>query len=104
MLALLCFLLQLYYIVHGIRQEEKAGVWSWSKFVFVLGFALLEWLLLMAPYYVVPPHSRYFTPLLITCCSVAALNFIGLILICRRWRLPDGRTSLQAFRDNHPNP
>ena len=103
MLALLYFVLQLGFIVHGVRQEQRAGLWSWSKFVFVCGFALLEWVLLMAPYYVLPPHSPHFTPVLIACCVLAALNFTWLILVCRRWRLPDGRTSLQAYKDEHPD-
>ena len=103
MLSLLYFALQILFVVQSIRQEEKAGVWSWSKFVFILGFALLEWLLLLAPYYVIPPHSRFFTRVLVACCITAALNFIWLILICRRWPLPDGRTSLQAYRDEHPD-
>jgi len=30
---------------------------------------------------------------------IAAFNFIWFIIACRRWKLPDGRTSLQAERD-----
>jgi hypothetical protein len=33
---------------------------------------------------------------------VAAANFVWFILVCRRWRLPDGRTSIEAWRDEHP--
>jgi hypothetical protein len=32
---------------------------------------------------------------------IAALNFIWMIIVARRWKLPDGRTSLQAYRDEH---
>jgi hypothetical protein len=31
---------------------------------------------------------------------VAAVNFVWFIMVCRRWKLPDGRTSLQAQRDS----
>jgi hypothetical protein len=30
---------------------------------------------------------------------VTSANFIWFIIACQRWRLPDGRTSLQAWRD-----
>ena len=103
MLSLLYFFLQILFIVQSIRQQEKAGVWSWSKCVFVLGFVLLESLLLLAPYYVLPPHSRYFARVLVACCVTAVLNYIWLIVICRRWPLPNSRTSLQAYRDEHPD-
>jgi hypothetical protein len=33
---------------------------------------------------------------------VAALNFIWMIIVGRRWKLSDGRTSLQAYRDELP--
>jgi hypothetical protein len=94
--------LQIYFIVGGIRTEEKAGTWSWSKLAFSLAFAALELCLLMAPYYVVNERSRYFMPLLITSILVAVFNFGWFIVACRRWRLPDGRTSLQAYYDEHP--
>jgi hypothetical protein len=89
-------------IVAGIRQEQKTGEWSWSKFAFALSFAGLEFILLFVPLTCVDPHSRYYTPLWITAAVIAALNFIWFIIVCRRWRLPDGRTSLQAYRDSHP--
>jgi hypothetical protein len=41
-------------------------------------------------------------PLFITASVIAGLNFIWMIIVCRRWKLPDGRTSLQAYRDEHP--
>jgi hypothetical protein len=95
-------LLQLYFIVGGIRQEEKAGQWSWSKFFFALAFAGLECGILIIPLNLMDPHSRYFAPVMTVAGVVAALNFIWFIIACRRWRLPDGRTSLQAYYDEHP--
>jgi hypothetical protein len=29
----------------------------------------------------------------------AGLNFIWMIIVARHWKLPGGRTSLQAYRD-----
>jgi hypothetical protein len=31
--------------------------------------------------------------------AAAGLNFIWMIIVARRFNLPDGRTSLQAYRD-----
>jgi hypothetical protein len=44
-------------------------------------------------------HSRYFIPVYVASYIVAALNFIWMIIVAHRWKLPDGRTSLQAYRD-----
>jgi hypothetical protein len=38
-------------------------------------------------------------PTYVAACILAALNFIWFIIVMRRWKLPDGRTSLQAYRD-----
>jgi len=95
-------LLQFAVIVTGIRQEQRAGLWSWSKFVFAIGFAALEVGILMAPLYFVGLKNPLFMPLFITASVIAGLNFIWMIIVCRRWKLPDGRTSLQAYRDEHP--
>ena len=95
-------LLQLYFIVRGIRQEEKTGQWSWSKFVFALAFAGLEFGVIVTPLYLIAPTSRFYLSVSIGAGVVALLNFIWFIIACRRWRLPDGRTSLQAYYDEHP--
>jgi len=102
MLWIPLFLLQVYFIVNGIRAEEKDGAWSWSKFFFALGFAALEFGVLMLPYYAIDPNSRYFAAVLIGSIVIAVLNFVWFIIACRRWRLPDGRTSLEAYYDEHP--
>jgi hypothetical protein len=87
-------------IAAGIRDEERAGLWSWSKFFFALGFAALECIILIVPItYIHDVHSRYFIPVYVASWIVAALNFIWMIIVARRWKLPDGRTSLQAYRD-----
>jgi hypothetical protein len=96
-------LVQVYFIYTGIRQEQSAGEWSWSKFFFAIAFAGLEFGIIVTPLYLIDPHSRYFLPVSITAGIVAALNFIWFIIVCRRWRLPDGRASLQAWHDDHPD-
>jgi hypothetical protein len=90
---------QALYIVSGIRGEQRAGMWSWSKFFFSLGFAGVEWLILMAAFTWGMAHRRYFGLVVTTGSTVAVLNFIWFIIAARRWKLPDGRTSLQAYRD-----
>jgi uncharacterized membrane protein YqjE len=99
MIWILMLALQVGFIVVGIHREEKAGLWSWSKFAFALGFAAVEVVLVTVPIWTVDPHSRWFWWIYGAAWLIAALNFIWFIFACRRWKLPDGRTSLQAERD-----
>ena len=96
---LLFCVLQFIVIAAGIRQEQRAGLWSWSKFVFALAFAALECTIVIVPIIVMDVHGRNFIPVYVACWVLAALNFIWMIIVARRWKLPDGRTSLQAYRD-----
>jgi hypothetical protein len=89
-------------IVTGIRQEQRAGLWSWSKFAFALAFAGLEVVIVLAPIYLIDLKSPRFLPAFCVAGVIAALNFIWMIIVARRWKLPDGRTSLQAYRDEYP--
>ena len=91
--------LQVAIIWSGIQREQRAGLWSWSKFVFALGFAGLECLLVTAPLFLIGLKSPNFWPVFIAAWVVAAGNFVWFIIVCRRWRLPDGRTSLEADRE-----
>jgi hypothetical protein len=92
--------LQAIFIGAGIRNEQRAGLWSWSKFAFALGFAALEVTILIGPIVLMDVKGPRFMPVFIAAWVVAALNFIWMILVARRWKLPDGRTSLEAYRDN----
>jgi len=94
-------ILQVVVVVSGIRREQRAGVWSWGKFVFALGFGALEVVIVCGPIYYLDMKSRYFMPVFITAWVIAALNFVWMIVVARRWKLPDGRTSLEAYRDEH---
>lgn len=91
--------LQIGFIVVGIRREEQAGLWSWSKFLFALGFAAVEVALVIVPVLTLDQNSRPFWWIVGAGWLIAALNFIWFIIACRRWKLPDGRTALQAERD-----
>jgi hypothetical protein len=96
---ILVLALQVGFIAVGIRGEEKAGLWSWSKFFFALGFAAAEVALLLIPILTLA-NNRWFWWAYGAAWAVAALNFVWFIIVCRRWKLPDGRTSLQAQRDS----
>jgi hypothetical protein len=89
-------------IITGIRQEQRAGLWSWSKFAFALAFAALEVVIMLTPIYLIDLKSPRFLPAFCAAGFIAALNFIWMIIVARRWKLPDGRTSLQAYRDEYP--
>jgi hypothetical protein len=94
---------QILIVVAGVRQEQRAGLWSWSKFVFALAFGILEAGILLAPIMLMDVKSPRFMQVFCAAGFVAALNFIWMIIVARRWKLPDGRTSLQAYRDAHPD-
>ncbi|HEY2857615.1 MAG TPA: hypothetical protein VGJ21_04315 [Terracidiphilus sp.] len=94
--------LQIVVIFAGIRQERRAGLWSWSKFAFALAFAGLEVAILLTPLAVMDLSSPRFVQVFCGAGVIAALNFIWMIIVARRWKLPDGRTSLQAYRDENP--
>ena len=96
---LLCAALQIFLIVSGIRNEQHTGLWSWSKFGFALGFAVLESVIAVVPVMSIDLHSPRFWPVVGTAWAIAVANFIWFIIVCRRRKLPDGRTSLQAYRD-----
>jgi hypothetical protein len=100
MIWILMLALQVGFIVVGIRREEKAGLWSWSKFVFALGFAAAEVALVITPVLTLDPNSRPFWWVAGAGWLIAALNFIWFIIACRRWKLPDGRSALEAERDS----
>lgn len=91
--------LQLVLVVTGIRKEQRAGVWSWSKFLFAIGFAFLEVGIVLSPLYFLGLENRWFWWAFGAAWVVAAINFVWMIIVARRWKLPDGRTSLQAYRD-----
>jgi len=93
-------IVQIVFIVTGVRRERAAGLWSGSKLLFAIAFAALEVTLLAGPLMALDMRSHWFAPVFAAACVLAALNFIWFIVVCRRWRLPDGRTSLQAWRDD----
>ena len=102
MLWILFVVVQALVIISGIRREQSAGLWSWSKFIFSLGFAALEVIILIGPIRYIGVQSRWFVPVFCASGVVATLNFIWFILVASsQMEAPDGRTSLQAYRDEH---
>ena len=83
--------IQIGVIVTGIRNEQRAGLWSWSKFVFAIGFGLLEVIIMVVPLSYIDLKSRWFVPVMSAAGCIAALNFIWMIIVARRWKLPDAR-------------
>jgi hypothetical protein len=100
---LLVLIAQIAFLAAGIRRERRAGLWSNSKFFFALGFAAVECTLLLVPIFTLDQNGRYFLPVFAAAGVIAALNFIWFIVVMRRWRLPDGRTSLEAWQDSQQN-
>jgi hypothetical protein len=73
--------LQFVVVAAGIRNEQRAGLWSSSKFAFALGFGALECTILIVPVSVMDVRSRNFIPVYVACWFVAALNFIWMIIV-----------------------
>ncbi len=92
-------LFMVFVVVSGIRRAQRAGLWSWSKFAFSLGFAAFMCLLVTSPLIFMNANSPHFIPVYIATWVVALGFFVWFIIVARRWKLPDGRTSLEADRD-----
>jgi Ca2+/Na+ antiporter len=92
-------LMSLFYGVQGYEQSKRAGTWSWSKFFFTLAFAAVEILVLCSPFIFLNQNNPAFWPFYIAAWVVAAVLFVLFIIKARRWKMPDGRTSLEADRD-----
>jgi branched-subunit amino acid permease len=88
--------------VSGIRRAQRAGQWSWSKFAFTLVFLALVSAIVTAPVLLMDMNGRYFWPVYIAAWIVALLLFVWFILMARRWKLPGGKTSLEANREQSP--
>src|ERR1700722_6256425 len=98
MIWILMLALQVGFIVIGICREEKAGLWSWTKFLFALGFAGAEVWLGIVPGLSIDQARRLFWWVAGAGWLIAALNFVWFIIACRRWKLSGGATALQAQR------
>ncbi len=49
-------------------------------------------------------NSPFFWPVYAASWVVAIILFVWYIIKARRWKLPNGRTSLEADRDQQPPP
>ena len=94
--------LQVAMMVSGIRQSRSAGTWSWPLFLFVIAFLCADSCLISVPLIYIDQHSRWFGWAVAAGVLIAVGNFVWFIIVCRRWKLPDGRTSLEAYYDEHP--
>jgi hypothetical protein len=92
-------LLMVFVMVSSIRRAQRAGLWSWSKFAISLGFAAFMCLLVSAPLIFMNTSSRYFIPVYLATWVVALGLLVWFVIRARRWKLPDGRRSLEADRD-----
>ena len=85
------------HLVILIRNQQKRGLWSWSKFAFALVFGIADSLLISLP--MIYLSQKYFL-VMIGSWILAALIFIWFLYVMRNWRMTGGRTSLQAWRDD----
>jgi hypothetical protein len=76
--------------VSSMTKAQEKGIWSWSKFVFAVSFAVLEGLLISAPLVLMNTNSPYFVPVYIAVVVVAASLFVLFVMKARRWTRPGG--------------
>lgn len=70
----------------GIRAAKRTRMWSWSRFLFVIGFAVIECaILLLSIVFIHDVHNPYFWPVYAASWIVVLLNFVLLIRTVRRW-------------------
>lgn len=86
--------------IAGMRKAQRNGTWSWSKFALTLGFMAIVCAIITAPVIFMNMNSRYFWPVYAFAWAVALGLMVWFILQARRWKLPDGRTSLQADQND----
>lgn len=92
----LIFLIVLGTVVTGIRVVHLARHLNWPKFSLSLGFGALECVIISAPVLLMNLLGRYFWPVYISSWVLAIALFVKFIFIARKWKFPDGHTSLQA--------
>ena len=81
----------------GIRDDQRRGLWSWSKFCFTVAFAALECALVILPIALSSHYpDRYFLPTFMGAMILALANFAWFIPVMRRWKLPTAATTSQG--------
>lgn len=79
--------MQLSIVYAGIRAIQRTGMWSWPRFLFVIGFGGIECAILLAPIvFIHDVHNPYFWPIYATPWIVVLVNFVWLIRTVRRWK------------------
>jgi Na+/H+-dicarboxylate symporter len=74
----------------GIREDQRQGLWSWSKFLFALAFGALESALVILPIALSSHYpDRYFLRAYLAAMVLALANFGWFIPVMRRWKLPN---------------
>jgi hypothetical protein len=86
------------------QKAKQAGAWSWSKFFLTLGFIAVVCTIVSAPLVLMNMTSPFFWPVYGAGWVVAIALFVWFIMKARHWKLPDGRTSLEADRDQQQPP
>lgn len=71
----------------GIRSAQRTGMWSWPRFLLVIGFGAIECAILMVPIaFIHDVHNSYFWPVYGASWAAVLLSLIWLIRTVRRWR------------------
>lgn len=92
---------------HGLRtlsKREACRPLELVKVFFTLGFAAVVCTIISAPVLLMNMNSPFFWPVYAASWVVAIILFVWYIIKARRWKLPNGRTSLEADRDQQPPP
>lgn len=71
----------------GIRTAQRTGMWSWPRFLLVIGFGAIECAIIMVPIaFIHNVHDPYFWPVYAASWIIVVLNLVWLICRVRRWK------------------
>ncbi len=88
MLWIATLLLQFAFFYSGYRCAKRLGLWSWSKFFFLIAFLAVEAIILVLPLVFINPHTRYFAPAIVLAGLVFLANMAWVIRSARHWKFP----------------
>jgi protein-S-isoprenylcysteine O-methyltransferase Ste14 len=92
---------QLTVFAFSFQQAKREGKWSWSLFFFVVAFICLDSCFLSFPVLFVDQHSRWFVPAILGGIAAALGNFVWLVVVCRRWKMPGKEQSAGSSADRN---
>jgi hypothetical protein len=87
----------------SIRRAQRAGTWSWSKFLITLGFLAIVCVIVTVPAILINLASPFFWPVYGAGWAVALVLIVWFAIRARRWKLPNSQPPVAADRNQPPS-